>query len=177
MKTSIVLIAALSISSAWTFAAQPTKDPTPQSGVVPAEKPEIKAMQLTVNVPPSMRPWVSDDVAEAFAARVADVLRQRGYKAGIQYLDSFASPAAGRPLLAVNLVEWRTDRIGNVDCTFSATLSTPSGRKDLGLFTGTSMMTFSRHDWFARSDQFDDAARQAINDLYKRIVETQLLSP
>ena len=66
-------------------------------------------------------------------------------------------------------------RIGNVDCTFSATLTTPAGSKGLGLFTGTSMMMWSRLDWFARADGFENAARSALNDLAPRIEKTGLL--
>lgn len=179
MKTSIVLCAALAASPAFVLADSPAKATTVTAKSAVAAPDPVRAglMQVTVNVPPSMRPFISDQIAEAFADRVAEALRRQGCKARIKYLDSTDTPATNQPLLAINLIEWRTDRIGSVDCTFSAAVTTPKGNKSLGLFTGTSMMMFPRRDWLARSDQFDDAAHQALNDLYKRISETNLLSP
>jgi hypothetical protein len=176
VKTSVVLFAVLAASLAFVPAASAANDPNSQPAAATTEKAQPGVMQVTVNVPASMRPWISDDIAEAFAGRVTDVLHQRGYKSKVHYVNRSEEPAADQPLLAINLIEWRTDHVGNVDCTFSAALSTPQGKKDLGLFIGTSMMMFSRPDWFARSDQFDDAARQALHDLYQRITETHLLS-
>lgn len=176
MRTSVVLFAILAASPAFVLAASAANDSNSQPTAATAEKAQPGVMQVTVNVPASMRPWISDDIAAAFAGRVTDFLQQRGYKGQVHYVDSLDKPAADLPLLAINLIEWRTDHVGNVDCTFSAALSTPLGKKDLGLFIGTSMMLFSRHDWMARSDQFDDAACQALHDLYQRITETHLLS-
>ena len=45
-----------------------------------------------------------------------------------------------------------------------------------GSFCVTSLMVFSRRDWLARSDQFEDAATQASGNLYRRLAETHLLN-
>lgn len=176
MKPSPVLFAALATSLAFVPAASAAENSNPQPPAATAVKAQPGVMQLTVNVPPSMRPFVSDDIASAFADRVTDVLRRRGYQGKFRYVNSMDQPAANQPLLTINLIEWRTDHTGNVDCTFSAELSAPQGKKNLGLFMGTSMMMFPRRDWLARSDQYDDAAHQALQDLYQRIAETHLLS-
>ena len=132
-------------------------------------------MQITVSVPPSMNMIRDDDVADAFAYRVAAALHEQGFTGGINYVRAGEDTRTDVPVLAINLVEWRVDRVGNVDCTFTASVAGPRGNKDLGLFTGMSMMMWPRHDVFARAEGFDDAARSALGDLAKRIEETQLI--
>jgi len=175
MKSLFMLVTILAASPALVSGAGATGASKTQPTKAASEKIQPGFLQVAVNVPASLRPWVSDKIAEAFAARVADTLHQRGAKTEIRYVDSFDQPTSRQPLLEINLIEWRSDHIGNAVCTFSAGLSTPQGKKSLGLFTGTSMMMFSRHDWPIRGDQFEDAARQALVDLYKRITETRLL--
>jgi hypothetical protein len=178
MKTSILSSALIAASLGFTLPAsaenQMADAPAPTGGVSASQAP---VMQITVNLPASMRPLLSDDIAEVFAGHVADSLRQHGFTAQVHYVDPFDNPPADQPLLAINLVEWQVDRSGNVNCTFSATLKTPKGRNDLGLFTGVGMGIIPRPDWFLLDDQFEDAARQALSDLYPRMVNTHLLSP
>ena len=142
--------------------------------MVPPEKTEI--MQLTVNVPPSLRQWVTDEIAQTLAVRTAEALHQHGYKAKVKYLDSLTEPAQDKPLLTITMIDWQTELSGIVDCTFAATLSTPRGNIDLGLFTGTSMQTFADGNMAVRSEQYKDAIKDALSSLYARISKTHLLS-
>jgi len=172
MKTSIIAFA-LVIGAPVVVWAAPGKEPA--SPAAPAGKTQPIALQVCVTVPPSMRPWREDDLAEAFADRVATALHDQGFVGRIAYVSSFDQPVADRPLLTVNLIEWRMNHVGMVDCTYSARLSASQGQDDLGIFSGTGLMMFSRRDWFGRADQYEDAARDALNNLYKRIAATQLL--
>jgi len=132
-------------------------------------------LQLAVGVPPSMSILYEEEVADAFAYRVSSILHEQGFRGRIHYVDRWNKPDAGIPVLAVELREWRVDRAGFVDCTFTANLQSPDGRQSLGLFTGTSMMTWQRRDWFARAEGFEDAARDAITNLASRMERTGYL--
>jgi hypothetical protein len=132
-------------------------------------------LQVVVIVPASMNMIRDDDAAEAFGQTVRTSLHENGFKGRIHLIDDGQQPAAGIPVLEVNLTEWRVDPLGNVTCTFGATLRTPQGTKGLGLFTGGSLMTWLRRDWIARSDSFQDAAHDAVSNLADKIQQTGLL--
>lgn len=117
-----------------------------------------------------------DYVAEAFAYRVSSALHEQGLRGRIRYVDFPDDVKPEVPTLEIMLQEWRVDRIGNVDCTFSAQLKTPSGTRNLGFFSGTSMMLWSRRDWFARRDGFEEAARDALGNLGAKMLNTGLLT-
>jgi len=133
-------------------------------------------LQVTVNVPPTMSILHDEEIAEAFAYRVASILHEEGFRGRIGIVDG--DPLFPNvPVLAINLLEWRVDRIGNVDCTFGAELQSPRGNHRLGMFSGTAMMTWSRRDWFARARDFEDAARDAIENLATRLEQTGMIEP
>ena len=132
-------------------------------------------LQVVVIVPASMNMIRDDDAAEAFGDTVRSSLHENGFKGRIRLIDDGQNPAAGIPVLEINLTEWRVDPLGNVTCTFGATLRTPQGSKGLGLFTGGSLMTWLRRDWIARSDSFQDAAHDAVSNLADKIQQTGLL--
>lgn len=174
MKKSILLISLLAAVPAFHAApAKETSSAASPSDSAPKARPV--ALQVVVSMPPSMRPWLDDDIAEAFADRISSALHEQGLRGEIAYVTSFDHPASDRPLLSVNLIEWRRDRVGMVDCTFSAELSSPKGHENLGLFTGTGLAMFSRRDWFGRAEPYEDAARDALSHLYQRIAATHLL--
>ena len=116
-----------------------------------------------------------DYIAEAFGYRVITSLHEQGLRGRMQYVDFPDDRVAAIPALDILLQEWRVDRTGSVDCVFLATLRTPNGTRNLGLFSGTSLMMWSRRDWFARADGFEDAARDALYNLGERIMNTGLV--
>lgn len=132
-------------------------------------------LQVVVVVPASMNMIRDDDAAEAFGQTVRSSLHENGFKGRVRLIDDGQQPTAGIPVLEINLTEWRVDPLGNVTCTFGATLRTPQGSKGLGLFTGGSLMTWLRRDWIARSDSFQDAAHDAVSNLADKIQQTGLL--
>ncbi len=132
-------------------------------------------LQLRVDLPFSLNRIRDDDVAEAFAHRVVTALHEQGFHGRIKYVENGDKLDETAPVLDVRIFEWRVNRMGNTDCVFSATLKSPRGEKNLGMFSGTSMMTWLRRDWFARADSFDDAARDALGNLKARLDATGLI--
>jgi hypothetical protein len=127
-------------------------------------------LALVVNVPASMRPFRDEDVARALADDVLAEFQRDGFKGQLDC--DFADPETPRtdlPRLELNLVEWRWDPTHMIQCTFLATLVTPKGLTDLGLFSGTNLILSGLRDPFERADGFDGAARDAINDLYRKL--------
>jgi hypothetical protein len=132
-------------------------------------------LQIVVEVPPTMNILREEEVEDAFAYRVITALREQGMRGRIRYIEWGDRPDPAVPSLAIYLHEWRVDRLGSVDCTFNATLNTPNGTRNLGLFSGTSLMMWSRRDWFARAEGFESAARDALGNLGQRILQSGLL--
>lgn len=116
-----------------------------------------------------------EDVSDAFAYRVAAALREQGLRGPIRYVDRGDPVDPQVPTLAIMLREWRVDRLGNVDCVFTANLETPGGARNLGAFNGTAMMRWSRPSWYDRQQDFEDAAQDALSNLGRRIMDTGLL--
>ncbi|MDP3070655.1 MAG: hypothetical protein Q8N18_10215 [Opitutaceae bacterium] len=144
----------------------------------PADKtPRPVRLQLRVDLPFSMNPIRDDDIAEAFAHRVVTALHEQGFKGRIKYVENGDRVDETVPVLDVRIFEWRVNRIGHTDCVFSAALKSPRGEQNLGMFSGTSIMTWMRRDWFARADSFDDAARDALGNLKARLDATDLIEP
>jgi hypothetical protein len=153
-----------------TFAAAAFAGPSPTS-VAPHPK-----LALVVNVPPSMHPFRDDNIANAIADDVAAEFQHDGYHGLIDY--DYRSPGSSRsdvPRLELSLIEWRLTLTHSIECTFSANLITPNGTKNLGVFTGTSLVMGFRDDPFMLADDYDGAARDAIDDLYRMLANKNLL--
>jgi hypothetical protein len=146
---------------------------TPTRSTTAAHRP-IR-LQMTVDVPPTMNLLVQEDVAEAFAYRVSAALHEQGLRGRIRYVERGDTLAPDVPVLAVMLREWRVDRLGSVDCVFTANLQTPAGSRNLGAFSGTAMMRWSRPGWYDRQQDFEEAAQDALSNLGRRIMQTGLL--
>ncbi len=171
MKRLLIALTAATLSL--NFAACTS---TPTSGSAETAKANRPVrLQVTVDVPPSIDILRDDDIAEAFAYRVSSALHEQGIKGRIRYVEFGDDLTAGAPVLAIMLREWRVDRIGGVNCIFSATLKNGSTSKELGLFSGSSMMIWSRRDWYARQEGFEDAAADALNNLGARVLKSGLL--
>jgi hypothetical protein len=139
-------------------------------------------LQVSVNVPPQWRPFLEDDVSEAFADQVRVVFHRLGYKGEIAYLGRVETiPDKKIPHLEIALHEWRIGRSGNAECTFSSVLTTTAGSKDFGLATGTAFFwPQSAGHWGLRrleaADALESAAGRALRDLYQRVAETGLVA-
>lgn len=130
-------------------------------------------LQVKVDVPAIWRPFLADDVSETFADYIRDGFKKDGYAGKVVYIRPLDTPDSHSPLLTVTLQEWRVDRLGNVDCTFGATILTPDGKqKGLGVFTSTSFVWGPDIGRWELRDAFQDVAGQAISDLFHRLAKT-----
>lgn len=134
-------------------------------------------LQVAVQLPPSW--WEGsfyyDDLADTFGSYVNSVFERMGYKGKVEYVDTFDKRPKDGYRLNIRLTEWRLNRVGNIDCVFSADLQTPNGERSLGLFTDTALssITGTNRFWLARS--FEDAAKGAIGQLYSKVAKDALL--
>lgn len=144
------------------------------------KEPKPADLQVSVDVPPTWRPFLDDDIAEALFSRLSEAFKRRGYKGEIVQVTSFDKEAKGVPALRLNLTEWRVDRTGNAQCTMTATLKTEAGEKSLGLATGTAILWANGPRWsFNRqmqtADALEDAANNALREVYDAVAKSGLV--
>jgi hypothetical protein len=123
------------------------------------------------------RAWWADDIAAVVAYRLEAVFHQRGFRGRVRAINDAdrRQPRENLYILSLHLFEWRVDRIGYVQCAFNARVRAPAGEKDLGLFTATSIEWQMQRSRWGLADAFDEAARDALRDLYDRMRESNLL--
>jgi hypothetical protein len=128
-------------------------------------------LQVEVSMPASMNPIHDDDVAEVLVDSIRDAFRKRGYKGKIEEVRRPDEPAADRPLVTIRLTEWRRNRTGGVDCTFTAAIRPAHGaEQSLGLFTATELGLGINNRW-QLGEAFRDSAERAADDLYRRLAK------
>src|SRR5690606_19853852 len=106
---------------------------------------------------------------------IFDVFRRQGYDGDITEVRRFEEPSPGCCLLTIHLVEWRMNHMGNIDCTFTANLQTDETTRSLGVFTGMAFRWMSGPGRFGLADSFEDAAADAIRQLYDSLARTELV--
>ncbi len=135
----------------------------------------VPTLEVQVNVPPSWRPMLDERIADALVSDVQDVFQRRGYHGPMKEVSSLDAPDPGANLLTIDLTEWRIDPVGNIDCTFTATLQTAHTSRRLGLFTETAFRWMSGPGRFGLGDAFGSAAEGAIQQLYDSLARTKLV--
>ena len=129
-------------------------------------------------MPPTWRPFLDDDIAEALSSRLINTFKRQGYAGAIAQTTTADTAVKDVPRLEIRLIEWKIGRSGNADCTLNATLKTPAGDKELGLIMGSAI--FWPHDgghWglnrsYEVASALDDAAETALRDLFIRVAKT-----
>lgn len=112
-----------------------------------------------------------DDVEHALFWRVKDAITAKHRDAKLEPAEG--DIPAGTPVLTLTLIHWRTNRMGDVECRFSAEYSSADGRRVLGHFEGmTSSIVRSRG--FASQD-FERAAEEAGRRLGAVLQEIKLI--
>ena len=132
-------------------------------------------LKVHVSVPPSWNLLFEDRISEAFVDHMREVFHHRGFDRPVEEVRFVEDPTKEPYLLTINLTEWRINRIGNIDCTFTASLQTPDETRHLGVYTNMSMRWFGGPGRFGLSRSFEEAAEGAIEDLYNDIAKTELL--
>lgn len=148
--------------------------PTAGAGAPDTANPSA-TLKVQVNVPPSWDPLLDDDIAAAFTDQVREIFQRAGHRHPVEELRSVEDPAKAPYLLTVNLTEWRINRAGNIACTFGATLRTPQGERDLGLYTNTTMRWIGGLGRWGLARSFEEAAVGAIRNLCDTIARSELL--
>ena len=138
-------------------------------------KVELPQLQLSVDVPPNWRPFLSDDLAEAFASRVSDVFRRRGFSGAIKFLDH-DDPSPDLPALSIRLITWRIGRTDNAECTFTANVTIGGQEHLLGVFEHTSLLWNKGQGRWGLADALGDVADGALRDLAIRLDQAGLVT-
>jgi len=146
-------------------------------GLLPAcaSASEADPLKVQVNVPPTWNLLIDDQVSEALVDQMRDVFYRAGFARRIDEVRSFEIPSKVPYLLTINLTEWRINRLGNIDCTFTANLKTPRGTRELGVYTNTTMEWLYGRSRFGLGRGFVEAAEGALRDLYTDLAKTELL--
>lgn len=144
---------------------------TRAAGKDPAAKPaqtDLPQLQLTVDVPPHWRPFLADDLADAFASRAAEVFRRQGYTGELKFVP-IGEPAKDQPLLAIRLISWRIGRTDNAECTFNAALIVGGKEESLGLFDHTNLVWSRAMGRWSLADALGDVADEALRGLARKL--------
>lgn len=124
----------------------------------------LARLQLTVAAPPRWRHFLGDDLADAFASRVADVFRRQGFTGEMEFVTA-GHPDRGQPALAIRLIHWRLGRTENAECTFTATLNSGDSEEPLGTFENTTLAWIRGTNRWGLAGALGDAADAALRDL------------
>ena len=141
---------------------------------LPGGKPakvELPQLQLIVDVPPPWRPFLADDLADAFASRTAEVFRRQGYRGEVKFIP-MGEPDKDRPLLAVRLISWRIGRTDNAQCTFSASVTTGGREESLGVFDHTILAWNGSMGRWGLAHAMGDAADAGLRDLARKLAQS-----
>lgn len=136
----------------------------PLSAAEPAEAPSL---QVRIETPTVFDIARERDVSDALLTQLDTAFRRAGFEGRIAELDDLDKAAPEIPLLKLRLYDWDQNRTGFVECRFSAELATLDGQiTQLGSFNGTAA-SWGRRDGFTLSKAFEDAAIQAMRELYR----------
>jgi hypothetical protein len=164
---TVALVATLSVHTPAARAAE--KNTSAKSA-----RAELPQLQVTVDVPPNWRPFLSDDLAEAFASHLTEVFHRRGYTGKIHFLDH-EDPLAGVPVLAVRLINWRIGHADSAECNFTASLTAAGQEQDLGIFEHTNLILNQNQGRRGFADALGEVADGALGNLSAKVAQAGLL--
>lgn len=130
------------------------------------------ALQLHIEAPFVFDPVQREDAVEALAWQIEQALTARNKSFTIEPIDP-GERDANRPLLTVTLVHWRTTRLGDVECRFTAEYRSAEGRQSLGVFEGNTSSLMRSRVFVGRD--FEKAAEDAGRQLRHTMNERGLL--
>jgi len=129
-------------------------------------------IQMKVDVPFNTDLIHRDEMADALFWRVRDGIRTK--LRGVEIEEADGSEAAkDKPLLTLTLIHWRQNRMGDIECQFTAEYSSFDGKLSLGTFEGvTSAIVRSRG---FEGEDFVKAAEDAGRNLGEVLRKQKLL--
>jgi hypothetical protein len=132
-------------------------------------------LKVQVNVPATWH-WLADDrVAEPLVDQLRDTFYRAGFDRPIEQITYVEDPAKAPYLLTINLVDWRMNHAGSIDCTFSANLQTPRGTRDFGLFSDMAFNWIPGRGRYGLSQAFTQAADGALKQLCDAVAKSEML--
>jgi hypothetical protein len=143
-----------------------------------ASRPAVEVpgtLAVHVNVPPHWNIFLEDRITEAFTDQLRDVFHHAGFDRPVTEVRYFDDVDRAPYLLTINLNEWRINRVGLIDCTFTAELRTPQATKSLGVYTYSTMRWVGGPGRFGLARSFEEAADGAIRELCRDVAKTELL--
>ncbi|MEO6995110.1 MAG: hypothetical protein ABI273_16000 [Lacunisphaera sp.] len=165
---TVAMVAALSVS------VPRLRDDGKEKSAKPA-KVELPQLQLAVTAPRQWRPFLSNDLAEAFASRLAEIFRRDGYRGEITFLDDGAAKSPA-PVLDVELTNWRIKPTERAECIFSATLRSDGRAHHLGVFENDRLVWNDRSGRWGVAEALSDAADGALRNLSGKLGELGTLN-
>lgn len=171
-KTRNLLAAGLVVTLAVTLPQARATEKDPAAKPAKAELPQL---QLTVDVPPNWRPFLADDLAEAFASRLADVFHRRGYTGEVKFIP-IGEPSKDQPQLAIRLISWRIGRTDNAECTFTAALTIGGKEESLGVFDHTNLVWRRAMGRWGLAEALGDVADDALRGLAVKLAKDGLVA-
>jgi hypothetical protein len=131
-------------------------------------------LRVAVNMPPNFNIITEDNVSRALVDQVRAVFHEEGFKFPVEEA-RLSEPSDVSQLLTLNLMEWRLAPGGSIECTFSANVRTPAGSQDLGMYTSRVPRWLGGLGRHGLAYSFDEAAKAAIDQLYRDLRKTDLL--
>lgn len=137
-------------------------------------------LHVHVNLPPTTDVWREDRVKMAFTDIAREVFHRNGLDRPVEEARFVsADELEGLPyLLTIDLHQWRITPIGNIECTFTASLQTPAGTRHLGVYSDTELRGFGSGFGFGRwgiARSFENAAEGALEHLIRDVARTEML--
>ncbi len=165
---TVAMVAALSVSVPRLRAEGKEKSAKPA-------KAELAQLQLTVEAPRHWRPFLSNDLAEAFASRLAEGFRRAGYRGEIVFLDDDTTNP-DTPVLRVELTNWRVDQTQHAECSFTASLKYDGREHKIGAFENGRLVWNDRFGRWGVANALGDAADGALRELSGKLGALGILS-
>lgn len=156
-----ILLASTAIIHAETAPAAETKQPAAK-----------RTLQVRVEAPFIFDSFYADDVADALYWQIKEAFNRRDKSLEVTQL-SRDDESSGQPVLEVILTQWRTTRMGDIECRFSADYVTADGKQSLGMFDGRTV-SITRSRTFIGRD-FEQAAADAGRQLLATLQQRSLL--
>lgn len=127
------------------------------------------ALQVQVEAPFIFDLIRETDIVDALYWQIEQALTRKDKTLKLEQIHR-TDEDASRPILTVTLLHWRTNRMGDVECRFTAEYRTADGMQSLGTFDG-STFAITRSRAFAGRDYenaAEEAGRQLRDALQKR---------
>lgn len=132
-------------------------------------------LKVHVITPPTWHILLEDRVSQNLVDQLREIFYRKDFAWPVEEVRYVENPAAVPHLLTLDVIEWRLNWIGNIDCTLRATLQTPRGERPLGVFSNTVPRWIGGFGRWGLSRAFEDAAEGALEDLCAEIARTELL--